>query len=63
MDKTQQKKAQNVRDKLSQWDSRLAPLSDRQKESFMELSTAATARPFPTQVHTIVDYCHQVTPS
>ena len=39
-----------LRDRLSQWDSRLAPLSDKQKDGFMELSSATTFRPLPTQV-------------
>lgn len=43
-------KGQNVRDKLSQWDSRFAPLSEQQKESYMELSTTTSARPLPNLV-------------
>ena len=39
-----------LRDRLSQWDSRLASLSDRQKDGFMELSSAASFRPLPTEV-------------
>ena len=40
----------NVRDKLALWDSKLAPLSERQRDGFMELSSAAIFRPLPTQV-------------
>ena len=43
-------KAQNLRDKLSQWESYLAPLSDQQKDSYLQLSAAATTRPLPPQV-------------
>lgn len=43
-------KAQNLRDRLSQWEAHLAPLSPRQKDGYLELSTAATSRPLPTQV-------------
>ena len=40
----------SLRDRLGQWDSRLAPLTDKQKDGFMELSSAATFRPFSTEV-------------
>ncbi len=43
-------KAQSLRDKLSQWEAHLAPLSAHQKDGYLELSTAATSRPLPTQV-------------
>lgn len=49
MDQSRQK-AQNLREKLSQWESQLAPLSERQKDGYLQLSAAATARPLPTQV-------------
>ena len=40
----------SLRDRLGQWESRLAPLSEKQKDSFMELSSAATFRPLPAEV-------------
>ena len=46
-------KAQNLRDKLSQWDSQLAPLSSRQKDGYLQLSAAATSRPLPTQTQVV----------
>ena len=39
-----------LRDRLAAWDSQLAPLSDRQREGFMELSSVAASRPLPSQV-------------
>ena len=39
-----------LQDQLSQWDARLASLSDRQKDGFMELSSAASFRLLPTEV-------------
>ena len=54
MEKDQAKGAgaqgRSLRDRLGQWESRLAPLSDKQKDSFMELSSAATFRPLPAEV-------------
>ena len=47
----------NIRDHLSQWDSRLAPLSDHQKDGFMQLGSAASFRPIPSQVSTCM-YVH-----
>lgn len=44
----------NVRDKLAQWDSHLAVLSEQQKESCMELSSSAYSRPLPIQVSTLL---------
>ena len=47
--------AKSVREKLSQWESKLAPLSDSQKVVVMELSAVASQRPrvsifqFPVQ--------------
>lgn len=43
-------KAQTLRDRLSQWETHLAPLSVRQKDGYLQLSTAATSRPLPTQL-------------
>ena len=40
----------SVREKLSQWDSKLAVLDDFQKEGMIELGTAASQRPFPVGV-------------
>ena len=42
--------SQAVRDRLVQWDSKLAPLSDKQKQGFVELSSAASYRPLPSEV-------------
>jgi len=42
--------SRSLRDRLGQWDSRLAPRTDKQKDGFMELSSAATFRPFPAEV-------------
>ena len=39
-----------VRERLSRWDT-LAPLSDRQKECFLELSSTAANRPLPLHVN------------
>lgn len=39
--------AKSVREKLSQWESKLAPLSDSQKVVVMELSAVASQRPLP----------------
>ena len=54
MEKDQTKGAgaqgRSLRDRLGQWESRLAPLSDKQKDGFMELSSAATFRPLPAEV-------------
>ena len=54
MEKDQTKGAgaqgRSLRDRLGQWESRLAPLSDKQKDGFMELSSAATFRPLPPEV-------------
>ena len=43
-------KTQTVRGKLSQWESHLAPLTEGQMSSYLQLSAEATAKPFPTQV-------------
>lgn len=53
MEKTQVNPSQlkALHDRLAAWDSHLAPLSDRQKEAFVELSSAAASRPLPSQVH------------
>ena len=54
MEKDQAKGAgvqgRSLRDRLGQWESRLAPLSDKQRDGFMELSSAATFRPLPAEV-------------
>ena len=42
--------SRSLRDRLGQSDSRLAPLTDKQKDGFMELNSAATFRPFPVEV-------------
>ena len=42
--------AKSVREKLSQWESKLAPLSDSQKVVIMELSAVASQRPLPEGV-------------
>ena len=47
---TKSKSQVNIRDRLSQWDSRLAPLSDHQKDGFMQLSSSASFRPIPSHV-------------
>ena len=47
-------KSQSVRDKLGQWDSRLAVLSEGQKESYMSLSSIASTRPMPAAVSVYV---------
>ena len=39
-----------VRERLSRWDT-LAPLSERQKECFLELSSTAASRPLPEHVN------------
>ena len=39
-----------VRERLSRWDT-LAPLSERQKEYFLELSSTAASRPLPEHVN------------
>lgn len=49
MDKSRTK-SHNLRDKLSQWETYLAPLSEQQKDSYLQLSAAATTRPMPPQV-------------
>ena len=56
---TKAKSQVTIRDRLSQWDSRLAPLSDHQKDSFMQLSSAASFRPTPSHVS---KYSHPGTP-
>ena len=39
-----------VREKLIQWDSQLAVLSERQKDCFIDLSSCASDRPLPPNV-------------
>lgn len=53
----QRMKAQNLREKLSQWEAHLAPLSARQKDGYLQLSTAAASKPLPTQV-SILQYSY-----
>ena len=45
--------AKGLREKLSSWDQKSnpkAPLSDKQKDGFMELTTLSANRPLPTEV-------------
>ena len=45
--------AKSLREKLSSWDHKFnpnAPLSDKQKDGFMELTTLSANRPLPTEV-------------
>ncbi len=44
------KPQQTLRDRLSQWETSLAPLTERQKKSYLELSTIAVSRPMPPDV-------------
>ena len=48
----------SLRDRLGQWEARLAPLSEKQKDSFMELSSAATFRPLPAEVSHLTHAVH-----
>ena len=56
MDKARDK-SPNLRDRLAQWDSQLAVLSEKQKASYVELSSASSARPLPSEVcaHKIIN--------
>ena len=43
----------NLRDRLTAWDAKTdakAPLTDRQKDSFIELTTLSANRPLPPEV-------------
>jgi len=42
--------SQSVREKLGQWESKLAVLSEAQKDSYTTLSSLALSRPFPDSV-------------
>jgi len=45
--------ARNLRDRLSAWDAKTdakAPLTERQKDGFIELTTLSASRPFPIEV-------------
>ena len=45
--------AKSLREKLTAWDAKLdptAPLTERQKDSFMELNTQSSNRPLPPEV-------------
>lgn len=42
--------SKSVRERLSQWDTKLALLEDYQKEGVMEISTLTNQRPFPEDV-------------
>lgn len=55
---TKSKPQVNIRDRLSQWDSRLAPLTDHQKDGFMQLSSAASFRPTPSHVSQYSQCCY-----
>ena len=48
--KTSALRGVDIREKLSLWDSSLAPLSSSQKEGVMSLSAVANNRPFPKNV-------------
>ena len=52
---------ESVRDRLSQWDSKLAPLSERQKQGFIEISSAASYRPLPAEVENKQYSVHAIT--
>lgn len=41
---------QGVKERLSQWESKLAPLTNKQKDSYMSLAAHATQRPMPLDV-------------
>ena len=46
--------AKSLREKLTAWDSKLdptAPLTEKQKDSFMELNTQSSSRPLPADVN------------
>ena len=47
---TSKQDGQDLREKLSLWESSLATLSDRQKDGVMTLSTVANSRPMPKDV-------------
>ena len=49
-------KAQNLRDRLGQWETHLAPLTSRQKDGYLQLSAVATSRPLPTSTKVRVHY-------
>lgn len=45
--------AKTLREKLTAWDAKYdpkAPLTDKQKDGFMELTTLSANRPLPTEV-------------
>jgi hypothetical protein len=45
--------ARNLRDRLSSWDAKVdakAPLTERQKDGFIELTTLSVNRPLPVEV-------------
>ena len=39
-----------VRERLSQWEAKLAPISDEQKQVIVDLSSATAQRPLPDNV-------------
>lgn len=43
-----------VRERLGQWEAKLAPLSDDQKQVFVEISSATAHRPLPKNVRKCV---------
>lgn len=47
---TPKQSGQDLREKLSLWESSLATLSDRQKDGVMTLSAVANSRPIPKDV-------------
>ena len=46
--------SKSVRDRLSQWESSLAPLDEPSREEFMKLSTTAGNRPLPQNVRSYI---------
>jgi hypothetical protein len=55
--------AKTLRDRLSAWDAKTdakAPLTERQKDGFIELTTLSANRPLPTEVFGRPICCHSV---
>ena len=50
-EKMEKLQSKSIRDRLSLWEGSLAPLSDSEKQGFMELGTIAAQRPLPPEVH------------
>ena len=52
--------AKTLRDRLSAWDAKTdakAPLTERQKDGFIELTTLSASRPLPTEVSSAQTIC------